>query len=215
MKFAQWLESIISFDQAMELFGYKPGDFVDGNKLSSDYKKLMMQYHPDRNPGDRSAEQKSKEVNDAYTDLRAYIGKTLPGFATPKPTPSPTYHWADASLHAADRIVFGKWLHEKIYQTHDFFKKRMNPEEKINKLVDAIGEMSRAFAEWQNMHRDERTVLTRDSFNDMIDALDVSSMPGYTDEQDKKFAARAIKKAHNLFLNQFWRVYLDTFKGAA
>ncbi len=34
------------------------------------YHKLVMQYHPDRNPGDKSAEEKFKEVNNAFDILK-------------------------------------------------------------------------------------------------------------------------------------------------
>ena len=34
------------------------------------YRKLAMQYHPDRNPGDKSAEQKFKDVSEAYDVLK-------------------------------------------------------------------------------------------------------------------------------------------------
>jgi molecular chaperone DnaJ len=38
--------------------------------LKKAYRKLAMQYHPDRNPGDKKAEQKFKEINEAYDVLK-------------------------------------------------------------------------------------------------------------------------------------------------
>ncbi|NDA69923.1 MAG: molecular chaperone DnaJ, partial [Betaproteobacteria bacterium] len=33
------------------------------------YRKLAMKFHPDRNPGDKTAEDKFKELNEAYAVL--------------------------------------------------------------------------------------------------------------------------------------------------
>lgn len=43
---------------------------ADGDALKKAYRKLAMQFHPDRNPGDASAEAKFKEVNEAYDILK-------------------------------------------------------------------------------------------------------------------------------------------------
>src|SRR3712207_4090786 len=38
-------------------------------EMKSAFRKLAMQYHPDRNPGDHEAEVKFKEINEAYQTL--------------------------------------------------------------------------------------------------------------------------------------------------
>ena len=40
------------------------------DELKSAYRKLAMQYHPDRNSGDKGAEQKFKDINEAYDILK-------------------------------------------------------------------------------------------------------------------------------------------------
>src|SRR4029078_9259364 len=43
---------------------------ANADELKRAYRKLAMQYHPDRNPSDKSAEQKFKDINEAYDILK-------------------------------------------------------------------------------------------------------------------------------------------------
>jgi molecular chaperone DnaJ len=43
---------------------------TDDNEIKASYRKLALKYHPDRNPGDKEAEEKFKEAAEAYEVLR-------------------------------------------------------------------------------------------------------------------------------------------------
>src|SRR6266566_4375213 len=43
---------------------------ADADELKRAYRKLAMQFHPDRNAGDNSAEQKFKDISEAYDVLK-------------------------------------------------------------------------------------------------------------------------------------------------
>src|SRR5580698_3962241 len=51
-----------------ETLGVAKGASADDLKKA--YRKLAMQYHPDRNPGDKAAEHKFKELSEAYDVLK-------------------------------------------------------------------------------------------------------------------------------------------------
>jgi len=51
-----------------ELLGISKGDSAD--EIKKAYRKLAMKYHPDRNPDDKAAEQKFKDINEAYEVLK-------------------------------------------------------------------------------------------------------------------------------------------------
>ena len=42
---------------------------ADFDEIKSKYRKLAMKYHPDRNHGDKKAEEKFKEISEAYETL--------------------------------------------------------------------------------------------------------------------------------------------------
>jgi molecular chaperone DnaJ len=43
---------------------------ANADELKKAYRKLAMQYHPDKNPGDKTAEAKFKDINEAYDVLK-------------------------------------------------------------------------------------------------------------------------------------------------
>jgi molecular chaperone DnaJ len=51
-----------------DLLGVQRGSSAD--EIKKAYRKLAMQCHPDRNPGDKAAEQRFKEVSEAYDVLK-------------------------------------------------------------------------------------------------------------------------------------------------
>lgn len=51
-----------------KILGVQKG--ANADELKKAYRKMAMQYHPDKNQGDKTAEQKFKEINEAYDVLK-------------------------------------------------------------------------------------------------------------------------------------------------
>ena len=51
-----------------EVLGVERG--ADADAIKKAFRKLAMKFHPDQNQGDKDAEQKFKEINEAYDVLK-------------------------------------------------------------------------------------------------------------------------------------------------
>ena len=58
----------VSYKDYYKLLGVERGSAAEA--VSKAYKKLARKYHPDLNPGDKQAEEKFKEINEAYEVLK-------------------------------------------------------------------------------------------------------------------------------------------------
>ena len=52
-----------------KVLGLEPG--ATDEQVKKAYRTLAKKYHPDLNPGDKAAEQKMKEINDAYDRIKS------------------------------------------------------------------------------------------------------------------------------------------------
>ena len=50
-----------------EVLGLQKG--ASEEEIKKAFRKMAMKYHPDKNPGNKEAEEKFKEVNEAYSVL--------------------------------------------------------------------------------------------------------------------------------------------------
>jgi hypothetical protein len=226
MRFSLWIiNEEMTLAQATELFGYRAGDVITANDLTSRYRKLMMQYHPDRNPGDDRAALIARQVTDGNDALKYLINKPVPNFGgaaprpEPKPTPkpaapepeqeqvSPVKNWN--VTQNLDRRSFGKWLHSGITYIDEciVLAGTLRKEEKVDDLfqsaVNAVIDMRHGFDLWKSIHK-EPTLITVDDFNNLIEAV-----------SGDDYSVRGMKKSLKVLKKQiyaFYDKYIRDFK---
>lgn len=218
-RFKDWLvfHEEISWVDALKIFGYKPGDFIDADDYKKRYRTLVMTHHPDR--GGNHADMVN--VTLANNALQHFVGKQIPGSAgpsastppprpEPKPEPKPsTANWGDPGLHAAARRDFGKWLHGGIIEMSDYADKHRNSRNQenlfdaVNHLVELVSRSRRAFVEWQMKTR-ETTMLHSDDFYQLLFRLDTP------DESAKGYRA-ALKAFKEELVGSFYDKYIKDF----
>src|ERR1700680_3145227 len=85
------------YDWALILLGIDRDATVDEAKFS--YRKLALQYHPDRNPGDEQAEDQFKKIDSAW--------KALQGILPPSPVP---LEIPDGASEREIEEIYVKWM---------------------------------------------------------------------------------------------------------
>lgn len=66
----------MTLSEALDIFGLSHQEEFTRDLIKKTYRRLAMKYHPDKNPGDKIAESKFKEVANAYEVLSQNFDKT-------------------------------------------------------------------------------------------------------------------------------------------
>ncbi|PMD29366.1 DnaJ-domain-containing protein [Hyaloscypha variabilis F] len=88
---------MLSTRQCYEIIGLKQG--CTETEIKSAYKQLALKYHPDKNAGSKGAEEKFKQINNAYEILTHTPRPTTFTSNPPKPQPQPEPQPPQARQH--------------------------------------------------------------------------------------------------------------------
>ena len=86
---------------------------ASAEEIRSAYRKLAMQYHPDKNPGDKQAEERFKEINEAYQVLgddkkRSHYDRLGDSYSRWQTSGQPgNFNWDDYISGRGARVDFG------------------------------------------------------------------------------------------------------------
>ncbi|HEY3402661.1 MAG TPA: DnaJ domain-containing protein [Ohtaekwangia sp.] len=101
-----------------KILGLDPS--ADAYQIRAAYKRLAMQYHPDHNPGDLHAEEKFKEINEAYHTLSDSLKKSRYDTRYAPPESQPVYDWREENRRKYWRMQQAKQWTYKI--DREYFK---------------------------------------------------------------------------------------------
>jgi len=101
-----------------EILGLDPS--ADASQIRAAYKRLAMQYHPDHNPGDLHAEEKFKQLNEAYHTLSDSLKKSRYDSRYTTPESQTVYDWREENRRKYWRMQQAKQWTYKIDK--EYFK---------------------------------------------------------------------------------------------
>lgn len=106
--------------------------------IKSAFRKLAMQCHPDKNPGDAAAEKKFKEINEAYEHLKDPAKRQAYDAAQANPFGQRGSHSADWEDIFAKRRQYGGSVHEDMFMEEILRRARQQQHAQQVKNKDTI-----------------------------------------------------------------------------
>lgn len=120
-------------------------------EIKKAYRRLAMQYHPDRNPGDKEAALKFKQIQEAYDTLFDFGKRARYNAQRPEPKPKPK---AKPKKTSFESNIYKSDMH--IYDAPppivDIWGRRLNSREKAEWVKNNVSNVTKTSKQAQEIH---------------------------------------------------------------